>query len=143
MRLSSVNAFQGGMILFEYYFAYLHSHRIFFDNGFMAFTDCGGGRVSVQLSMQKQLTSEDRLQLLRAADESRKWMSLDDERICSVCNKLLTGRQVDVRRDQRGRFLLHCPTESCSSSPEDWRYSSGTIRAHVAEAHEVGLSTVC
>jgi hypothetical protein len=72
--------------------------------------------------MQKHLTSEDRLDILRAGDSRRKWASLDDRRICTHCHKFITGRQVEIHRDQRGRFLLHCPTPDCISTVEDWFY---------------------
>jgi hypothetical protein len=72
--------------------------------------------------MPKHLTPEDRLEILRAADRRRRWSSLDDRRICTRCNKFITGRQVELRRDQRGRFLLHCPTPHCVSTVEDWFY---------------------
>lgn len=72
--------------------------------------------------MQKHLTPADRLDILRAGDSRRKWSSLDDRRICTRCNKFISGRQIDIRRDQRGRFLLHCPTPDCMSTVEDWFY---------------------
>ena len=77
--------------------------------------------------MQKHLTPEDRLDILRAADTRRKWSSLDDRRICTRCNKFITGRQVEIRRDQRGRFLLHCPTPGCISTVQDWFYQGSSI----------------
>ena len=68
----------------------------------------------------RHLTLEERLDLLRAADKERKWHSLDDERVCVVCNRVFTGRQIRIRRDQRGRFLLHCPTDDCPSCAPHW-----------------------
>ena len=73
-------------------------------------------------AMQKHLNPEDRLDILRACDSRRKWSSLDERRICTRCNKFITGRQIEIRRDQRGRFLLHCPTPHCVSTVEDWFY---------------------
>ena len=78
--------------------------------------------------MQKHLTPEDRLDILRAADPQRKWSSLDEQRICTRCHKLITGRQIEIRRDQRGRFLLHCPTSDCSSTVQDWFYQGSAAR---------------
>jgi hypothetical protein len=72
--------------------------------------------------MQKHLTPTDRLDILRAGDSRRKWLSLDDRRICTRCNKFIAGRRVEIQRDQRGRFLLHCPTPDCESTVEDWFY---------------------
>ena len=77
--------------------------------------------------MQRHLTPEDRLAILRAADTRRKWSSLDDRRICTHCHKLITGRQIELRRDQRGRFLLHCPTPGCPSTVHDWFYQGSAL----------------
>jgi hypothetical protein len=75
--------------------------------------------------MQNSLTPEQRLDILRASDQLRKWQSLDDERVCVVCEKIFSGRQIDIRRDQRGRFLLACPTPGCPAYVAHWFYVVG------------------
>jgi hypothetical protein len=97
-------------------------HRDLEDADFSPATDCEIARARFREAMQKHLTPEDRLDILRAADTRRKWSSLDDRRICTRCNKFITGRQIEIHRDQRGRFLLHCPTPDCVSTVEDWFY---------------------
>jgi hypothetical protein len=72
--------------------------------------------------MQKSLTSEQRLEILRSLDTERKWYSLDDERACVVCDRIFTGREIVIQRDQRGRYLLHCPTDGCQSFISCWFY---------------------
>lgn len=81
--------------------------------------------------MQKPLTLQDRLEILQAADRQRKWTSLDDRRICTRCNKLIIGRQIEIQRDQRGRFLLHCPTPDCTATAADWFYQGSAVTAEV------------
>ena len=89
--------------------------------------------------MPNSLRPEDRLEILRAADAYRKWSSLDDRRICTVCNKFITGRQIEIRRDQRGRFLLHCPTENCTSTTQDWFYcGAATVQDAVSASANTG-----
>ena len=83
--------------------------------------------LAFRASMQKHLIPEDRLDILRAADRRRKWSSLDERRICTRCNKFITGRQVEIVRDQRGRFLLHCPTPDCIGTVEDWFYQGSAL----------------
>lgn len=61
--------------------------------------------------MKRHLTPEQRLDLLRKLDRLRKWNSLDDERVCVVCLRIFSGRHIDIVRDARGRYLLHCPTQ--------------------------------
>ena len=72
--------------------------------------------------MQKHFTPEERLEILRKADRFRKWSSLDDERICVVCERIFSGRQIEIVRDQRGQHLLKCPTDGCPSFVAHWFY---------------------
>ena len=72
--------------------------------------------------MQRDLTAEERLEILRAGDELRTWSSLDDERRCVLCQRTLNGWQVEILRDQRGRYLLKCPTSDCGSFAAHWLY---------------------
>jgi hypothetical protein len=74
------------------------------------------------LYMNAQLTPEDRLSILRAEDQFRRWNSLDDERLCILCEKKFNGHQVEIRRFANGKHELHCPTEACDSGPHQWVY---------------------
>jgi hypothetical protein len=68
------------------------------------------------------LTAEERLKILRAGDKLRTWSSLDDERLCVLCERILSGRQIKISRDQRGRYLLKCPSSGCDSFAAHWLY---------------------
>jgi hypothetical protein len=72
--------------------------------------------------MQRDLTAEERLEILRAADKLRSWFSLDDERCYVLCQRTLRGWQIEILRDQRGRYLLKCPTSGCGSFAAHWFY---------------------
>jgi len=72
--------------------------------------------------MDSHLPPEEKLAVLRTADPRRKWHSLDDRRVCVLCDRTITGRQIEVRRDASGRCSVHCPTEGCPSVPADWFY---------------------
>lgn len=72
--------------------------------------------------MNSHLLPEEKLALLQTADPRRKWHSLDDERVCVLCDRTITGRQIEVVRDSSGAFSLRCPTEGCASLPSDWFY---------------------
>lgn len=65
---------------------------------------------------------EEKLALLQRADTRRKWYSLDDQRVCVLCERTITGRQIQVIRDPQGSCTLRCPTEGCASLPSDWFY---------------------
>lgn len=63
--------------------------------------------------------------MIRRLDSGGNWESLDSWRYCSVCNKLFSGRQIEVLGGTRplGPLRLHYPTTECSSTPADWRSS--------------------
>jgi hypothetical protein len=70
------------------------------------------------------LSPDDKLDILRDLDEFRFWRSLDDERRCTRCHEIITGRQVLVleRPGTRGRMRLQCPTPACASAASEWVY---------------------
>jgi hypothetical protein len=72
--------------------------------------------------MQREIRAEERLEILRAGDKLRTWSSLDDERRCVLCRRTLSGWQVEILRDRRGRYLLKCPTSGCGSFAAHWFY---------------------
>jgi hypothetical protein len=89
--------------------------------------DCvsiGDGRIcfSVAISPPTPLTDADKLDALRVLDQFREWHSLDDNRYCLVCGKIITGRQIQVAGGKRGDgpLRVNCPTEQCNSIPMDW-----------------------
>ena len=63
---------------------------------------------------------EERLAILKAADPERKWYSLDDKRICSICDRVFTGRQIDIQSNHQGHYFLACPTAVCPSNISHW-----------------------
>ena len=74
------------------------------------------------LSPPVTLSDADKLDALRRLDQFRQWPSLDEERYCLVCGKIITGRQIEVAGGTRGNgpLRLKCPTERCNSIPMDW-----------------------
>jgi hypothetical protein len=84
------------------------------------------------MNVRKHINSEDRLMILQSADAERKWTSLDDQRLCVICQRVVSGRQIDITRDERGRYTLRCPTEGCASTAHDWIYPQ---RLHSRNGH--------
>jgi hypothetical protein len=84
------------------------------------------------MSMNKRLGLQDKLVALQESDSYRKWYSLDDRRVCVLCEKLISGRMIDVWQDKIGTFLVHCPTPGCPGTPRDWFYC-GLKRSHQAK----------
>jgi hypothetical protein len=86
---------------------------------------------NVSASTPLELAPEDKLDLLRYLDEFHYWHSLDDERRCKRCSRLITGRQILVIECQgtRGKLRLQCPTVACTSTPGDWVYADPVLAA--------------
>jgi hypothetical protein len=77
--------------------------------------------------MIAHVTLDDRLTILRTGDRFRRWNSLDDQRICSVCERKFKGRQVEIRRFPGGKYKLYCPTLGCTSAPHQWLYPRAAV----------------
>jgi hypothetical protein len=67
-----------------------------------------------------RISLDQHLELLRMTDKKRKWHSLDDKRVCLVCERIFTGRQIEIMRDRRGRYVFQCPTPGCPSDFSHW-----------------------
>ena len=80
------------------------------------------------------LSDVDKLDALRRLDQFREWRSLDDQRFCLVCGRIITGQKIQVAGGTRGNGpqRLSCPTERCNSIPMDWVLPTNEILA-VAE----------
>jgi hypothetical protein len=72
--------------------------------------------------MNCHLLPDEKLAILQQADPRRKWYSLDDARVCVLCDRAITGREIEVVRDDGNRYALRCPTKGCPSLPSDWFY---------------------
>jgi hypothetical protein len=79
-----------------------------------------------------RLAAEDKLAALRRLDKSRAWNSLDDQVYCTICKKVILGRQIEVVGGTNGLRALHlkCSTPGCLSTPADWLLpvKSDTVR---------------
>jgi hypothetical protein len=83
--------------------------------------------------MIDHLKLDDRLSVLRTEDRFRSWKSLDDERLCVVCKRKFSGRQVEIRRLGNRKYELRCPTQGCNSVPHLWIYPATPLVAYVLE----------
>jgi len=69
--------------------------------------------------VQGRLEPQDQLEILRSVDNHRRWYSLDDKRVCAVCEKIISGRQIEIRGGPEN-YTLHCPTPGCPSNFSHW-----------------------
>src|SRR5215472_4271793 len=94
----------------------------------MQWADCS-------LHMIAHINLDDRLSILRVGDPVRSWNSLDDHRVCVLCERKFKGRQVDIRRLPGGKFKLCCPTLGCLSTPDQWRHATPPVPSRLVETH--------
>ena len=83
--------------------------------------------VPVSISAPVRLTVEDKLEALRKLDPNHQWDCLDDQRYCTRCDHLISGRQIEVAGGTRahGPLRLECPTPGCIATPADWANPPG------------------
>jgi hypothetical protein len=79
------------------------------------------------------VSDEEKLKLLQRLDQFRHWHSLDDERYCLVCGKIINGHQIQLLGGTRanGPLRVVCPTERCHSIPMDWVLPTAEILADI------------
>jgi len=72
--------------------------------------------------VEKCAADVEKLERLRELDTFRRWFSLDDQRRCLSCGRIINGHQVEVNGgDPDGAPLrLNCPTANCEAVPLDW-----------------------
>ena len=71
---------------------------------------------------QLQISAQEKLTLLRRVDRWRLWKSLDDQRLCLGCGRLINGHEIDVvpTNERVDSVEVHCPTAGCQSIALDW-----------------------
>lgn len=70
--------------------------------------------------MEGILSPEEKLVLLQAIDRGPRWYSLDDKRICGICEQVFSGRQIQFQHRGRADSVIHCPTPDCLGDFTDW-----------------------
>jgi hypothetical protein len=83
--------------------------------------------------MSAHFEPDDRLSILRAGDQFRIWKSLDDQRVCILCERKFNGHKVEIVRCGDGTYELHCPTEECNSGPHQWVYPGTPLISDIIE----------
>jgi hypothetical protein len=72
------------------------------------------------VAIRNILSCESKLDALRKSDPSHSWASLDDRRVCILCERTFNGRQVDASVTRMGGVTLRCPSEGCAGTPRVW-----------------------
>jgi hypothetical protein len=88
----------------------------------------------VALLFPIELSATDKLEVLKRLDRFRKWSSLDEQRYCLVCGRIIKGREIYVVGGTRGTGPLRaiCPTRGCHSIPMDWVLPTGEVLANIS-----------
>src|SRR5436190_12647057 len=75
----------------------------------------------------------DKLTLLQANDDFRSWTSLDDKRVCVLCDRTFSGHEVLVSLAGLNH-QLRCPTRGCPSQIHQWVYAGNPLISEQAYA---------
>ena len=69
--------------------------------------------------MSQELSSQERLKILRLTDEERRWYTVDDKRLCLICERIISGREIRIEGGPE-KFSLACPTDGCPGTYSHW-----------------------
>lgn len=70
--------------------------------------------------MDEILSADERLRLLREIDRFSPWYSLDDKRVCGICERVFWGREIRFQEQAQTGYALRCPTENCPAVFSHW-----------------------
>ena len=84
----------------------------------------------MRLGMRTRATGK--LSILQANDHFRDWHTLEDERVCALCDRKFTGHDV-VISTMGDEVELHCPTPNCQSGVHQWVHSRNPFRSEKNE----------
>src|SRR6266851_7697587 len=81
-----------------------------------------------------ELSSAEKLEILRQLDRYRKWQSLEEKRYCLACGQVIEGREILVVGGTRGTgpLRLVCPSRGCHSIPMDWVIPNDQVLARMS-----------
>ena len=91
-----------------------------------------GDGQAVGMAIRPHVPLDERLLILRKTDQFRNWSSLDDTRVCILCEKEFSGRQVQIFRGRGGHYRLQCPTDECKGGPAHWVYPGNPLVSEAA-----------
>jgi hypothetical protein len=75
---------------------------------------------------------KDRLGCLQSGDSFREWHSLDDQRVCILCDEIITGRLIKITETADRSHELRCPTRGCRGTPRDWVHPGNPLISEIA-----------
>jgi hypothetical protein len=73
-----------------------------------------------------KIQTTDKLAILQANDHFRDWRTLDDERLCILCDRKFTGHEVLITT-AGNEVQLVCPTANCRSGVHQWVYPGNPL----------------
>ena len=69
--------------------------------------------------MPEGLSLQERLQALRLIDNERRWYSVDDKRVCLICERIISGQEIRISGGP-DHYQLACPTDGCPGNSSHW-----------------------
>lgn len=86
-----------------------------------------------RLRMKGRHETADRLAIIRAYDHFRYWTTLEDKRVCLLCDRTFDGNEVGITAEG-DECKLRCPTPECPSEPHQWVYTGNPLVSDKAYA---------
>ncbi len=85
--------------------------------------------------MSEEMSPQERLKILRLTDEERRWYTVDDKRLCLICERIISGRDIRIEGGPE-KFSLACPTDGCPGTYSHWFLYRPTPAQPAAPAQE-------
>lgn len=88
--------------------------------------------------MSQNYSTQERLRILRLSDHERRWYSVDDKRLCLICERIISGRQIEISGGPK-EYALACPTPDCPGTFSHWfLYRPSDIRPQMSSIEGTG-----
>ena len=98
--------------------------------------------LAMKLASSIKFSDEEKLDILQRLDQFRLWRCLDEKRYCLVCNKTITGHEVQVIGGENGPLRVSCPTQHCNAVPMNWVRPTDEVLIKIASLEDNKASTV-
>lgn len=69
--------------------------------------------------MTEELSPEERLRILRLTDLKRRWYTVEDKRLCLICERVISGGEIRISGGP-ANYRLSCPTPDCPGTFSHW-----------------------
>ena len=98
--------------------------------------------LAMKLASSITFSDDEKLDILQRLDQFRLWRCLDEKRYCLVCNKTITGHEVQISGGENGPLRVSCPTQHCNAVPMNWVRPTDEVLIKIARLEDNKASIV-